>query len=618
MNSRRRGLGWWIGRRLGHIEVVRILLRDRLFTSAFAIVGLIAVLIALSLPKIWRTTPADFPGATVKVSWIDLIQAKSLARSARKAAREEDWEAALHASRGALANNLGNPRLHRDLLQLLRSAPQTDLASPALLFTSSSWLLALGRTNQSDLTLIADVLEKYGAPTMALAFLDRRRDADSPSITAARARCLLSAGKYRPFGELWKQHADQWASSDSNSVMTHYVDAWLAATDSETEGIEALERLRASSSQNAPSGLTAARLLHQVAGLRRRIDDLNHALARLEKAGAASATHHAVLWLALMEDGRVEEARRMAADYDKVPQDPDAAARYVGALNALQLSPRAVQFLEANIQRYGHSPAIWRAYFDVLARERRWTDLQRLAGSLRAATGRQEVLFPDIVFAEYRAAHSEGRRRDADALARELIGLDFTQPDAALAIAGALRASGQPERARELLKANEVALDDDPEFWMELFGTARDLGDVDELRRASEGFARVSPESPLVPINRAAILLITGDDPAEALQLTFAALTRQPNSYALAINHAIALVRNGRAAEADRLLTAIPTASLPPEAVSNHGLALAEVREAQGRWADVLRIAPEVDRSRLLQPQIDRLDRIIARARREL
>jgi predicted Zn-dependent protease len=112
--------------------------------------------------------------------------------------------------------------------------------------------------------------------------------------------------------------------------------------------------------------------------------------------------------------------------------------------------------------------------------------------------------------------------------------------------------------------------------------------------------------------NRAALLLITGENPAEALRLTFEGLRRQPDSLALQVNHAMALQRNGRTAEAARLLERIPADRLSPDLAASYHLATAEVRAAEGRREDAAAAAGRVERSRLLPPQLARLDRVLA------
>ena len=80
------------------------------------------------------------------------------------------------------------------------------------------------------------------------------------------------------------------------------------------------------------------------------------------------------------------------------------------------------------------------------------------------------------------------------------------------------------------------------------------------------------------------------------------------------INHALALLRTGRAAEAERILATIASERLPKDGLANFNLAMAEAHLALGRKAKAAEVAGKVDRSRLLGPQLTRLDFIIAQA----
>jgi len=137
---------------------------------------------------------------------------------------------------------------------------------------------------------------------------------------------------------------------------------------------------------------------------------------------------------------------------------------------------------------------------------------------------------------------------------------------------------------------------------------------VEVLRRSVKELVRIEPGSVAWVNNQAALLLITGDDPPEALRLTLEGLSRNPASPLLKINHALALLRTGRAAEAERILATIASERLPKDGLANFNLAMAEAHLALGRKTQAAEVAGKVDRSRLLGPQLTRLDFIIAQA----
>ncbi|MBX3747472.1 MAG: hypothetical protein KF833_19355 [Verrucomicrobiae bacterium] len=598
----------WLHRRLSRFQLFRILRHDRLFLVLFSGMALIALLVALGVPRIWRTTPHDFSGPLIRVSGIDLLQVKSLSRAAQRASRAHRPAEALYAWRSALANNFADVRTHRALLAFLHDQPRTEVSDPVLALVSVSWLMALTHTNRADVPLAADILEKFGRPHLALHLTEPLADLDD-AVARAHARSLLAAGRYRAFDTFWERHGHSWTS---DPVMTLYRDAGLAVTDTTSTGLSSLDRLRHAVSQPGPIGIRAARLLSRVAVQRRSVPDFERALVRLDADGAASVADHADLWRALAAEDRAPEARHRARDYAApLPRDATVALHYLETLTSLDLDDMALAFLERHATRYGLASGIWKLHFDLLARAGRWNDLRRLATDLHSRSSRNDPVFPEVVWAEYRVAHAEGRSAEADTLAREIAHLPAPTVEAATRFASGLRAHHRATWGLQLLRNNETAFADEAEFWTELFALAYEVKDVAELTRAVEGLLRVQPGSDLWTNNRAALLLITGENPAEALQLTFNALSRRPHAVGLSINHALALVRNGRAAEAETRLQRIPASRLTGPAAANYHLAWVEVHQALGRAPEAAGAARHIDPSHLLPPQIQRLESLL-------
>ena len=276
----------------GHL-LLRTLVLDRAFFYAFTAGLLVVVALAVGVPKMWRTTPENFSRATIKVSLIDLIQAWSLSRSARKAEQSGDYEHALISWRAALVNNLGDESLHRGLLTHLRDVPEARSDQVILTLFSGGWLLALTQTNLTDLELMLDVLEKYRLPSLALDVLDASAYANDPTVAPVRARCLLTAGRDQEFLALWRTYSGVWEADSRQSL---YHTAWRAGWEEGVGGIEAMQDLRKATERDGNEGLTAARLLILAGGRRGTPDDLELALQRLEQGKAASVSQHATYW----------------------------------------------------------------------------------------------------------------------------------------------------------------------------------------------------------------------------------------------------------------------------------------------------------------------------------
>lgn len=607
-HRRRRHRRSWLYRKLRRFKLVRIFRKDRPFAFIFAIGAVIALAVGLAVPRLWNTAPADFPRGPVEVSLIDLLQASSLAKSAGKAMAAGHYDLALFTWQRAVANNQGDARLHRGLLTCLRDGPEArpDLAGLAL--GTSWWLLALSATNGADIALAADVLERYGQTRAALGWLADHAAGVDPEVDKVLARCLFSAGRYEAFDHLWRANQAAWSS---DSRLAPYRDAWLVATDDRSGGLESALRLKAALESPAGDGLLAARLLLQAASQRGLVEDAARCVRRLEEGHSATVEHHAYLWRLLARSGQLAEATNRAAAFRGVPREPESAARLIEAYRDLGLRDAARGYLEAHIGDYGTDPGIWRLYFELLLDLGTWNEVQRVTANARGVASRTDPLWVEALFADYRAAQAQDRKREADELVANILTFELADPEIALRLAARWRADGRPRPALQVLRAVEARLADSPAFWAECFQTGRALGDLELLRRSVAQLLRLDPGSPAWANNRAALLLITGEDPAEALQLTFEAQRRQPDSVPLRINHAIALVRNGRAPEAARLLEGIAADRLEPDLAANYHLALVEVRAAEGRSTEAAAAAARIDRTRLLAPQVERLDRLL-------
>lgn len=597
--------------RLEGYPLLRTLVLDRAFFWAFfGLVGTIAT-IAVSVPRVWQTTPEGFPRARITVSLIDLVQAWSLSRAAGRAAAAGRYDEAIQASRSALANNLGDPRLHRASLLLLRDMPMGRPEDTVLGLFGGSWLLALTHTNAADLELVLDVLEKHRLSAYALEILGPPPADESPAQQAARARSLITAGRAEEFAALWRTRRATWESDPRQRL---YHDAWLAGWDSGTPAIEAMLRLKAASAAEGNPGLTAARLLFLAAVRRGGADDVALALNRLETADSAGVSLHIAYWRFLASAGRFREAQVLAENYGKRPQLAHDAADYAAALMSLGLRTAAIEYLEQHLPRYETHPAVWEVYFAALIDERRWNEVRRAAATARLQSASFETARILALFAEYRAEMSENRRQGADRLAGELAAARIVDNATALAIARELVRDRREGAALKLLLAKRGELREREEFWAVVFNAAIAVKDVPALQESTLEMLRLAPDKPAVLSNRAAMLLAIEDRPAEALEITLRLVTEHPGSAPFQINHAFALLLNRRVDEAWAILRRIRPEGLERQAASAYHLAAAEAEYARGHYTNALAEAEKVATGLLLPPQAARLERL----RREL
>ncbi|MCC7373648.1 MAG: hypothetical protein IT581_03260 [Verrucomicrobiales bacterium] len=612
---RKRSRASSLSRRLAQYNLYRIFQKDPLFAVAFGLGVLIALAALVGLPKFIRTTPANFQGAIIRVSLLDKVQAAALAHEASASMQSGNHAGALAAWRAATSQNLGDPRLHRGVLECLRNTPEPRREDTVVAAASSGWLLGLTRTNLADLALVMTVFERYGQARRALALskgVAIEAEEGAP-LRRARAFASLTSGDFESFADQWRREGSDWATDPR---MLLYRDAWLAAGTDAAAG-EARSRLRSAMQGTNDLSVDAARLLHLVAQRTHDADGMKAALDRLDHRAdrrLSTASDHAAYWLLLSSMGQATEARTLAAAYQPQTPDAESAAVYVQALSGVGLTSNALAFVTANLGAFGHSPELWSVAFDLYLKEQRWNDLQRALTSAKVLASRQEPLQAEVLFAEYRSAEDRKRPGEAKPLAEALGGLSLSHPLEAPRYAERLRQDGYAREALALLNRHREALEGQINYWQALFTAAMDAGDLDAMRAAVDGLLRLKPGSASWENCRAALLLITGDEPAEALRLTFAGLQRHPSSPELRINHAFALVRNGRAAEARELLRDMDAAQLKSDTALNYRLAQIEIADAERRSADVVAGAAKLDQRRLLEPQRERLNQMLARA----
>jgi hypothetical protein len=592
-------------------HLFKVLHEDRPFAVVMVLGVAVGGLVLLGVPKLWKTTPTPFPFGEVRVSALDLLQAWSLSRTARRAEAAGQDEAALLSWRSALLNNQADVGLHRGVLGFLGRTPKAEADRSLFAIRSASWLLALTRTNLADVALVGDVLERYGRPRVALGWMTGLAWDQDPALAKAHAKCLVSAGQWDAFADRWRVHGAQWKD---DPILAMYQNAWLGATDDRTAGLEATARLKASLGAEGETGLTAARLLILVAASKGQVDDLGLALQTLEARQSASAAQHGHYWKALEASGRGKEARQLALAYRQVPSDPEMAAMQWRAMRDIGLSTEALRLAEQNLDRFGNDLTVWRIYFDLLVDARRWNETVRAASNARLKVSRLEQLHVEALFAEYRASLGEVRKTDEARLAEELAGVRVVEPETAIRISMTLRSQERVSEALRLLLAHETAFRDWGPYWAELFAVGLLAKDIEVLRRSVGEMSRIEPRNLAWSNNRAALLLITGEDPTEALRLTLASLNRHPESPTLRINHAMALLATGRAPEAESVLGTLAGLEFNKDVRANYHLAMAETQFALGRKPEAVESGKLVDRSRLLEPQLERLDRVMVQA----
>ncbi|MFM8421364.1 MAG: hypothetical protein ACKOEQ_14720, partial [Verrucomicrobiota bacterium] len=114
-------------------------------------------LTTLSLLKIWRVTPDNFL-PVIRISWLDMIQARMLAASAREHLAAGRLREAAHAWRGAVANQPTLLPVLREWVQAAATADERFLEDGGAPLNQAVMLLHLGGTNLLDRELTMRLL----------------------------------------------------------------------------------------------------------------------------------------------------------------------------------------------------------------------------------------------------------------------------------------------------------------------------------------------------------------------------------------------------------------------------------------------------------------------------
>lgn len=582
---------------------LRLLLFKPWFRVAVLMLVALLVFLSLFLPKIWRQTPAGVQ-PTVRVSGLDLLQAWSLQRTARRAAAAGLYEQAAYAWRAAIANNPADPDLLRGALRTLRQNPNPNRRDEVPQAAHQAlWLLRLTHTNLSDLELVAEVLPALGLHPVVAPLLSERLDQLTPRLQAAYLKLLFTQGR-------WQEFADRWASLPSDTPpdpeLSLYHDAFVAGSTSGEDARAARTRLNAALA--APEHRTlAARLLLEVASRRGDATDYERVLRDLQAREQETLLDHTRYWRLLAANGHKDQA---AAEARACTRRPESAAELIAlaeACEAIGARSLALERLAEHAQSFGSSLEVWATFAHLLLAAERWAELRDIALSIRQQAGAGPSLTGLSFILEGCAEHRLGRDTAAeDAFARALR-YRLDNGPVLLAAAKQLLQLGHAGPARDLLLQAKDQFPESAEYWQLLSQAAEETKDEQTLALACERFYALQPHDPVAALRQAAALILTRQRPAEALKLTFQVYVQRPRSVAARVNHAFALVLNQRADEAATLLKAIQPDLLDPRERAAYDAAWVEVFLATGRDADARRLSGQINQDLLFPSQRSRL-----------
>ena len=579
---------------LAEWPLLRVLFFSFWFRIAFVLSCGAALLVAVSLPRLIRVSPAGFQ-PTVRVSLLDLAQAASLRRSAVRLASQGKYDQAAYAWQQAIANNPADPELFRGTLSLYT---QAEHFSPKLLGQAvgyGMWLLRLTHTNASDRALVLRLYEKVELPDFVVQLIDAQHGNRTPSDEASYLKALFLLGRTEAFGERWAKVSDRLPADDQLQLFRAAYDAGWGPPGTIEEG----RRRIAAACLDSPHRLLANRL--QMLLCNRAVDPSGYetVLHRLEQSHEDRLLDHVGYWQLLLSAGKKEEAQQLARNDLHAPTMPWEVVQLAQTYVMLDMRPYAERFLKRYAQEFASednawSVKIWSLYAELLIENREWDELRLLAAQVRTIEHLQMSLGGFSYFMEGRAAYAQERHREALGAFQEAAKRGFPDPQMGLDAAITLLALGENGLAWDILLPLEGRMQKSVEYWRALFDAAYGKRDGEVLFRAASRAYQLAPRNPSCMNNYAAAMLIQRQQADLASKLTFELLLANPGSLVAKVNHSFALAMNQRLDEAQSLLRTIDATKLSGVSATVYFLNWFEIhcklRQFQVAWQDLDRI----------------------------
>jgi tetratricopeptide (TPR) repeat protein len=577
---------------------LHILFYDGRFRWALIATLLVFFALGLLVPRIWITSPDDY-SPQIKVRGLDLLQSWALRRSAEREAAAGRIPSAIQAWVSASANNAADPQNLRGLLRALASQPLPDRAWLGAGQQSAANLLRLAHTNLADLELAVRFHQRYDQHDWVSARLSDPGMPTSPALTAAQLWAHFQSGQMQKFDALWRQRGETVAGRPESAL---YHAAWQAGWGPTGESNAGKASLEEALKDPALRPLALSLLL--------RVHNKNLDLASYERRLAELADLHAdtlkdnlTHWLLLDLSGQHERAVMLARAETTLPQSAGEAEQLLAAWMRLGLYDEGVDFIRKQMPAFAQSPAIWVRAGHLLITGKRWDDLRILALELRSNFRLKAVLGSYSLFLEGVANHGLGRQQEAEENFNEFAKELPRDPAVTFQAAVQLTRLGYPGPAAVVLHQLEKVAGNDLTFWRQLQLTAFEGRQAEQLLAASEKVHQLHPDDASAT-NLAAALMMMRERPSEAVQLTLQVYTHAPQSRMARVNHALALVQNGRVEEGEQLLKTVSPQDLTDSARSMLQFVWFQCHLRAGRTAEARAAAELIDVRHLFPPQV--------------
>ena len=579
-------------------SLLRQLLNDRYFRFGLALVALLVASTAILLPKGFRSTPEGFL-PVIHVALLDKIQARSLSRSAQSSEAAGQIDAAMLGWQLAVANDPGDPALSRGLVSLIARQPVPDKKHLRSGASHALWLLRLTHTNRDDLDLAAQLFSRYGQDSYVASLL---RPIET-NLTSVQAREYLKSqfhlGYMDAFGTAWDRYGKEVESTPDMSLYRAAWEAGWGPAETLHSGAERLARAR----RDPSSTVLANRLTLSVAFSRADIRAYEASLDAIVDRHADRVSDHLNHWRLLVNAGQRARASELAQRYSNPPDTASDALQMTDLYLELGLTQFAADFLEKQVARFDFNPEIWQRQADLLIQLKRWDDLRALAIGLRA----MERIAPDLNSYAWMlqgiAELQAGKTGTAETAFTRCVDFPPNSPLTSYRMAQLLSRHGQHTHATALLRKLEKDFGSLAQYWFQVVSAAYQARQFEVMRQAAARGYELATNNPIFINNYAAALLIERTNAPLAIELTLRQLGKDPTSRAAQINHALALLQNGRIDDAAEQLDRIDRRGLDSSYRTQLQLGYFELNVRRRNAAAALAAYREIEPRFLMPPQ---------------
>lgn len=595
---------------LANRPLLGVLIFDVKFRILFFIVLVLMILFGVSIPKIWTVTPEHFT-PRIKISLLDMIQSRSLERTARKATLEENHHVAMFSWHAAIANNPSRPVLYRgSLTNSLAYNPKTARHIQATIH-QSLWLLRLSQTNQADLNLCARVWEKMGFDSL-VAHLPLWTDKPLPDhLKAEEGMARFRLGEINEFLKIRDQLRKVEFQSDKWDL---YCAAFSAGWRSGPEAHQGFKHLQMAQGDPVISNL-AHRLSLKVYYKNLDNEAFRRSLDELAKTGNDLLNDHLLYWSLLTQSGQSDLARNLVIASKQEPLTPEEGIGLSRLLTLLEMEDEAVDTIEDTTQMFPLSTESWLERGKLFISIQDWNNLISTAYELQQHSLNSPALRDLATAFEAKAKFEQDRRQSSRELLTTLASRTEFPGIICLYIANLMMEMESSAEAEKWMLQFQPHLGENAEYWRNLTAIAYNSRNAELLTTAAEKAYEIQPQNPVSMNNYAAALLINRQKPFTALGLTLQLFQTNPHSLESTINHAIALIMNLRAHEGLDLLNLVDADLLDDSTSSIYHFAAAQAFFHVGELEKALESSEKIDPGHLFKVQSNYLDELLAPVR---